>query len=128
MRKLNGLLLFGLALVLSLPAAAQEASKEKEKTAQSDSSRVVRVSSGQKQTVRGVIGKRDADSFILRDMTGGDVQINLTNVTKVEEKKSNPFRRARNYGTTSLLRGLSVEIEGRGDSSGALVADKIRMR
>jgi outer membrane protein OmpA-like peptidoglycan-associated protein len=72
--------------------------------------------------------KRDADSFILRDLSGGDIQVNLTNVTKVEEKKSNPFRRAKNYGTTSLLRGLSIEVEGRGDGSGALVAEKIRTR
>src|SRR5262245_386723 len=110
-RNLIGLLLFGLAL--SLPAVAQEASKAK--SAQGDSNRVVRIPAGQKQTVRGVIVKRDADSFILRDMSGGDVQVNLTNVTKVEEKKGNPFRRAKNYGATSLLRGLSVEVEGRGD-------------
>ncbi|MCG3162976.1 MAG: hypothetical protein JMDDDDMK_04345 [Acidobacteria bacterium] len=125
-RNLIGLLLCGIVLGLSLPVVAQETSKEK--SAQSDSSRVVRVPAGQKQKVRGVIIKRDADNFILRDATGGDIQVNLTNVTKVEEKKSNPFRRARNYGTTSLLRGLSVEIEGHGDGSGALVADKIKTR
>src|SRR5262249_34851510 len=123
-RNLIGLLLFGLAL--GLPAAAQDASKAK--SAQSDTNRVVRIPAGQKQTVRGVIVKRDADSFILRDMSGGDVQVNMTNVTKVEEKKGNPFRRAKNYGATSLLRGLSVEVEGRGDGSGVLIADKIRTR
>ncbi|MCI0523878.1 MAG: OmpA family protein [Acidobacteria bacterium] len=123
-KNLIGLLLF--ALALSLPAVAQETSKEK--VAQSDSGRLVRVPAGQKQKIRGVIVKREADSFILRDLTGGDIQVNLTNVTKVEEKKSNPFRRARNYGTTSLLRGLSVEVEGRGDNSGALTAEKIKMR
>jgi len=125
-RNLIGLLLFGLALGLNLSASAQEAVKEK--SAQSDSGRVVRVPAGQKQNIRGVIIKRDTDSFILRDLSGGDVQVSLTNVTKVEEKKGNPFRRARNYGTTSLLRGLSVEVEGRGDGSGILVADKIKMR
>jgi outer membrane protein OmpA-like peptidoglycan-associated protein len=125
-RNLISLVLFGLALGLSLPAFAQEAAKEK--SAQSDSSRQVRIPAGQKQKIRGVILKRDADNFILRDLTGGEVQVNLTNTTKVEEKKSNPFRRARNYGTTSLLRGLSVEVEGRGASDGALVAEKVKMR
>jgi len=125
-RNMIGLLLFALALGLNLSAVAQETGKEK--SAQSESSRVVRVSAGQKQRIRGVIVKRDTDSFILRDLTGGDIQVNLTNGTKVEEKKGNPFRRARNYGTTSLLRGLSVEVEGRGDGSGALLADKVRMR
>jgi outer membrane protein OmpA-like peptidoglycan-associated protein len=121
-RNLIGLVMLGLAL--SLPAFAQDGNK----SAQSDSSRAVRVPAGQKQKIRGVIIKRDADTFIMRDLTGGEVKVNLTNVTKVEEKKSNPFRRARNYGTTSLLRGLSVEVEGRGDGSGALVAEKVKMR
>lgn len=114
------LLLLGLALGMSLPAAAQGT--------QSDSGRLSRIPAGQKQKLRGVIVKREADSFILRDLNGVDVQVNLSNITKVEEKKGNPFRRARDYGTTSLLRGLSIEVEGRGEASGALLADKIRMR
>jgi OmpA-OmpF porin, OOP family len=117
-RNLIGLLvLFVLALGLSLPAAAQD-----------DSPRLSRVPAGQKQKFRGVIVKREADSFILRDLSGSEVQVNLSNLTKVEEKKGNPFRRAKDYGTTSLLRGLSVEVEGRGEASGALLADHIRMR
>jgi outer membrane protein OmpA-like peptidoglycan-associated protein len=123
-RNLIGLVM--LSLALSLPAFAQDANKDK--SAQSDSSRAVRVPAGQKQKIRGVIIKRDADNFIMRDLTGGEVKVALTNVTKVEEKKSNPFRRGRNYGTTSLLRGLSVEVEGRGDGSGTLVAEKVKMR
>ena len=123
-RNLIGLLvLFALALGLSLPVAAQETAN-----AQSDSPRLNRVPAGQKQRLRGVIVKREADSFILRDLTGTDVQVNLSNITKVEEKKGNPFRRAKDYGTTSLLRGLAVEVEGRGEASGALLADHIRMR
>jgi len=50
----------------------------------------------------------------------------LTDYTEVKEKKKNPFRRANNYATTQLLRGLYVEVEGRGDDSGRLVASKIR--
>src|SRR5215831_20596623 len=123
-RNLIGLLLFGLMLGLGLTAAAQET----DKAAQGDSSRVVRVPAGQKQSVRGIIVKRDADSFIMRDLNGGDIKVNMSNVTKVEEKKGNPFRRAKNYGATSLLRGLSVEVEGRGDGSGALNAEKIRTK
>ena len=124
-RNLIGLvLLFGLALCLSLPVAAQDAAA----SAQSDSKSVSRIPAGQKQRIRGVIVKREADSFILRSLNGGEVQVNLSNITKVEEKKGNPFRRAKDYGTTSLLRGLSVEVEGRGEASGALLADKIRMR
>jgi outer membrane protein OmpA-like peptidoglycan-associated protein len=104
-----------LGLALAAPASAQEPSKE-----------VLRVPAGQRQKIRGVILKRDPDNFILRDERGMDVTVALTNSTKVEEKKGNPFRRSRNYATTELLRGLAVEIEGRGDSSGGLVADRIR--
>jgi outer membrane protein OmpA-like peptidoglycan-associated protein len=110
-------MLLGLALGLSMPAAAQD-----------DAARVSRVPAGQKQQLRGVIVKREADSFILRDITGAEVQVDLSNITKVEEKKGNPFRRAKDYGTTALLRGLSVEVEGRGQASGALLADRIKMR
>ena len=84
--------------------------------------------SGQKVTVEGVITKRDADSFTLRDARGSNVVVALTSSTEVKEKKSNPFRRARNYATTQLLRGLNVEVTGRQDSAGKLVADEIKMK
>lgn len=54
--------------------------------------------------------------------------VSLTGSTKVEEKKGNPFRGSKKYGVTQLLQGLNVEIEGRGDSNGALVADKVRFK
>ncbi len=118
-----GLMILGLALSLGSPAKAQEATRER--VVQPD--QVVRIPAGTKKKVRGVIVKREADTFIMRDMTGGDIQVALTNVTKVEEKKSNPFRRAKNYGTTNLLRGLTVEVEGRGDTNGSLVAEKVKL-
>jgi outer membrane protein OmpA-like peptidoglycan-associated protein len=42
------------------------------------------------------------------------------------ERKGNPFRKARTYPVTALLRGLEVEVEGRGNDAGALVAEKIK--
>jgi outer membrane protein OmpA-like peptidoglycan-associated protein len=118
-------LLFGLVIGLSIPAVAQDASKQKQ--AASDQAKTVKIPAGTKQKIKGVIVSRDADYFIMRDMTGGDIQVNLTNITKVEEKKSNPFRRSKDYGTTQLLRGLSVEVEGRGDAAGNMIAEKVKM-
>lgn len=89
-------------------------------------STVNRVEAGKKQKIMGVIVKRDADNFVLRDQNGAETTITLNASTKVSEKKSNPFRGGKNYATTSLLRGLNVEVEGRGDNSGALVAEKVR--
>jgi outer membrane protein OmpA-like peptidoglycan-associated protein len=120
-----GTLVLGLATGLSIPAVAQEATRSRE--VQVEQGKDVKIPSGEKQKVKGVIVNRNADSFLLRDLSGGDVQVNLTNITKVEEKKGNPFRRAKNYGTTQLLRGLTVEVEGRGDGTGALVAEKVKM-
>jgi outer membrane protein OmpA-like peptidoglycan-associated protein len=84
--------------------------------------------SAPKITVEGVIIKRAPDTITLRDARGADVVIALTDSTQVKEKKSNPFRRARNYGTTQLLRGLSVEVTGRQDSAGHMVADEIKLK
>src|SRR5436190_7570331 len=117
----NLLLAIVAGLILATSAMAQDKSTDTTTRARS-----TQISSGQKQKINGVIIRRDADSMIVRDQGGSDVTVNLTGSTQVQERKSNPFRRGKNYGTTSLLRGLPVEIEGRGDSSGALVANKIK--
>jgi outer membrane protein OmpA-like peptidoglycan-associated protein len=86
---------------------------------------IARVAPGQKQKLSGVIVSRDADSLVVRDEAGVDVVVNLTGSTKVVERKSNPFRGAKTYPMTALLRGLEVQVEGRGSNTGALVAEKI---
>jgi outer membrane protein OmpA-like peptidoglycan-associated protein len=62
----------------------------------------------------------------LRDTTGSELNVQLTGNTKVEEKKSNPFRGAKKYSTDQVIRGLFVEVEGRGGAAGDLVAEKIK--
>lgn len=92
-----------------------------------DSRRVqTQVASGQKMKVQGLIVSRDANSFTMRDMTGSELTVQLAPTTKVEEKKGNPFRSAKKYTNDSVIRGLFVEVQGRGDASGALVAEKIK--
>jgi len=107
-----------MGLALAAPVLAQDTKSNSHQTSQ--------VKSGQKQKIKGVIVRRDADSFIMRDQSGVETTVNLTASTKVEEKKGNPFRGSEKYGVTQLLRGLNVEVEGHGDNSGALVADKIK--
>lgn len=119
-KTLIALLVCGVMLASGISVFAQTDAK-------TDNSQIVKIPSGAKKKITGTIVKRDADNFVLRDMTGGDIQVMLTGNTKVEEKKSNPFRRGKNYGTTQLLRGLTVEVEGRGDAQGMLVADKVKM-
>jgi len=82
--------------------------------------------SGKKATVAGVIVQRNPDSVVVRNSNGAETLVRISNSTKVEERKNNPFRGARKYSVTQLMRGLSIIADGRADSSGALMADKIR--
>lgn len=94
-------------------------------TSVAQSGNVRTVSDGQKMKVEGVVVRRDADTFTVRDMNGVDTVVRLTDTTSVKSK-GGFLRSGTNYGTTSILRGLNVEVEGRGDSTGQLVATKIR--
>jgi outer membrane protein OmpA-like peptidoglycan-associated protein len=83
------------------------------------------VSANQNAKVRGVVLSRSADSFVVREDSGTDVTVVLTDATSVKSK-GGFFSRGKNYGVTSILRGLTLEAEGRGNDAGELVASKIR--
>jgi outer membrane protein OmpA-like peptidoglycan-associated protein len=83
------------------------------------------VASGQKMKLKGVVTRRDADTFVVRDMNGVDTTVRLNDRTSVKTK-GGFLRSGTNYAQTSILRGLNVEIEGRGNGSGELDAEKIR--
>jgi outer membrane protein OmpA-like peptidoglycan-associated protein len=92
----------------------------------SETGQLTRVAEGQKTKIQGVIVGRQDNMFTVRDQNGAETMVTVTNDTKVREKKSNPFRGAKKYTTDQLLRGLNVEVEGRGDRSGNLVADNVK--
>ena len=83
------------------------------------------VASGEKMKIKGVVVRRDADTFIVRDLNGVDTTVRLDDRTSVKTK-GGFLRSGANYGQTQILRGLNLEVEGRGDSSGSLLAEKIR--
>lgn len=116
-------LAFGLALALSPLAFGQDSTQTK--TAPTDASRARSVSSGQKMKIKGVVVRRDSDTFTVRDLNGVDTVVRLTDRTSV--KSSGGFLRSgTNYGQTNILRGLNLEVEGRGGSNGELNAEKVR--
>jgi outer membrane protein OmpA-like peptidoglycan-associated protein len=83
------------------------------------------VVSGQKMKIKGVVTRRDSDTFTVRDMNGVDTVVRLDDRTSV--KTNGGFLRSgTNYAQTSILRGLNLEVEGRGNGSGELAAEKIR--
>jgi OmpA-OmpF porin, OOP family len=110
-------LVFGLALILSPAVFGQDTNQS--------STRARTVSSGEKMKIKGVVVKRDADTFTVRDANGVDTVARLTDTTSVKAK-GGFLRSGTNYGATNILRGLNLEVEGRGGSSGELVAEKIR--
>jgi outer membrane protein OmpA-like peptidoglycan-associated protein len=105
-----------LLAVLVIPVAAQ-----KNKSAPQSV-----ITSSAKMKVTGIILKQENDGFRMRDQAGSELTVHLASNARIEEKKSNPFRGSKKYTSAQLVRGLYVEIEGRGDASGSLTADKIK--
>src|SRR6266498_2556758 len=83
------------------------------------------VPSGAKMNFRGVVIGREGDTFTIRDRTRTDYQVLLTDNTSIKTH-GGFLRSGKKYPVTDILRGLIVEVEGRGDAQGQLVADKIR--
>ncbi|MGH9883543.1 MAG: OmpA family protein [Pyrinomonadaceae bacterium] len=82
------------------------------------------VASGQKMKIKGVVTRRDADTFTVRDNNGVDTVVRLNDTTSVKTK-GGFLRSGTNYAQTNILRGLNLEVEGRGNGT-ELVAEKIR--
>jgi outer membrane protein OmpA-like peptidoglycan-associated protein len=118
---------FSLALAQSAPDSRvnQSPAQIKPPTSAVQSTNVRTVSDGQKMKVEGVVVRRDADTFVVRDVNGVDTVVRLTDTTSVKSKGGFLSGGTR-YGVTAILRGLNVEVEGRGDSAGQLVASKVR--
>lgn len=115
-----------MVLVLSSPsgfAQTPESNSQPQDTGVRPGNRVV--PSGQKMAVKGIIIRRDADTFSIADDVNNETVVLLTDRTSVKSK-GGFFRFGKDYDVTSLLRGLRVEVEGRGNQNGQLVADKVR--
>jgi OmpA-OmpF porin, OOP family len=131
--KISNLLFVGIAALAVTVSAMAQAPQPADKTTQAtqnttsqSAAQPARAAVGKKQKVSGVIVSREADKIIMRDLAGVDMVVNVTSSTKITEKKSNPFRGAKTYPVTALLRGLEIEVEGRGSDGGNLVADKVK--
>ncbi len=108
-------------LALATPAVAQQAIVPSQESKPATASALT----GQHLKVSGVITERNGDSLTLKLAPSKSIAVKVSSFTQVREKKSNPFRRGRKYQADQLMPGLAVQVEGRGDSDGALLADKI---
>ncbi len=79
---------------------------------------------GQKYKIKGVIvSKENNNTFIVRDTVGVDTKIVVEPNANI---KNNAFLGGDKYPVTALVRGLNMEIEGVGASSGAVSVNKVR--
>jgi outer membrane protein OmpA-like peptidoglycan-associated protein len=84
------------------------------------------LTSGQKYKIKGVVVAKDDDStFIVRDSTGIDTKVVVAPNTSI---KNNAFFGGDKYPIGSIVRGLNLEVEGRGDGTGSLSANKVRFK
>jgi OmpA-OmpF porin, OOP family len=119
---------FAAAFVVSLllavvPAAFGQYGNQKTTLPQDTAIRSV--PSGSKMKFRAVVINRDADVFTVRDRSRADYQVLITDNTSIKTH-GGFLRSGKKYPVTDILRGLIVEVEGRGNNQGQLVADKIR--
>jgi OmpA-OmpF porin, OOP family len=121
MKKLRMFSSLTLALVVALTTASLASAQSS--TASGTAARSV--ASGQKMKLKGVVVRRDADTFTVQDINSVNTVVRLDTRTSVKTK-GGFLRGGTNYAQTNILRGLNLEVEGIGNSAGELVADKIR--
>ena len=81
----------------------------------------------QVKKMKGVVVKRDPDSFTMSETTGGpQTTVLLTADTEVKSHKRGAFRGSKEYAASYILRGLRLEVDGMRNSDGSITADKIR--
>ena len=115
-----------LAILMSVaPAVLGQTTTTNTQPTQAQSLTLRSVPAGSKMKFRGVVISRDADVFTIRDRTRQDYQVLITDNTSIKTH-GGFLRSGKKYPVTDILRGLIVEVEGRGDAQGQLVADKIR--
>jgi OmpA-OmpF porin, OOP family len=85
----------------------------------------VQVPEGTKQKIQGVVSIRSGDTFKVRDVSGGETTVLLTPQTDVTSH-SRGLRGKKDYPVTYIMRGLRLQAQGKGDSSGNLVAEWVR--
>ena len=111
-----------LAFVLILAGAVNAFSQSPQETT------LNKVAEGQKiEKFRGIVTKREADSFLMGDTMGGpQTVVVITPSTEVKSHKKGVFRGSKSYEAGHILRGLRLEVDGVGDAQGQIVAAKVR--
>jgi OmpA-OmpF porin, OOP family len=122
--KLTGLLTVALLLVL---ANAGNAFATGSRTTNNKQPEVSTAPQEEVKQFRGIVIKREPDSFTMSETTGGPTTtVLLTEKTEVKSHKKGVFRGSKEYAASYILRGLRLEVDGTRNADGQIVADKIR--
>jgi len=79
---------------------------------------------GQKYKIKGIVVSKDVNNtFVIRDSVSVDTKLVVSPNASI---KNNAFWGGDKYPVTSLVRGMMMEVEGVGDSTGAVVVNKVR--
>ena len=82
------------------------------------------LTAGQKYKIKGVVISKENDTtFVIRDTVGVDTKVVISGNASV---KNNSLFGGDKYPVSAIVRGLNLEAEGVGDSSGSLAATKVR--
>jgi outer membrane protein OmpA-like peptidoglycan-associated protein len=112
------------ALMLGAPMVLGQVTPTRTSTAATTKD-IRSVPSGSKMKFRGVVIDRSGDTFTIRDRSRADYSVLITDNTSIKTH-GGFLRSGKKYPVTDILRGLIVEVEGKGDNAGQLVAEKIR--
>jgi len=108
-------LAFAIALITAIGVSAQNASN----------AHPVQVPQGEKRKVQGVVSFRSGDSFKVREPGGAETTVLLTSDTDVTSH-SRGLKGKKDYPVTYIMRGLRLQVQGKGDAEGNLVAEWVR--
>lgn len=108
--------LMALALVFVLTASVSALAQNQAQT----------VPNGQKLKIQGIVIKRNADSFRVRDTKIVETDVVLIPSTQVRTHKYGIFRGGTTYAASYILRGLRLQVEGVGNAEGQLVANLVK--
>ncbi|MGI8470460.1 MAG: OmpA family protein [Pyrinomonadaceae bacterium] len=109
-----------LALVLLVCAAGVFA----QTNTQTMNAQMRSVASGQKMKLKGVVVARDSDKIVVRDTSGIETSVLLPATASIKTN-GGFFGGGDRIPATGIVRGLNLEVEGRGDGTN-LVAEKVR--
>lgn len=83
------------------------------------------IENGQKEKISGTIQGRNGETMRVRTDDNSVVVVDITDTTKVELKKGLFHMSKKSMDASSLVPGLRVEANGKGNDQGQLVADKV---